>query len=81
MKHYYRHVGINISGSIHAVDVRSDLNLLKATATTASSTTVPSNNVRECAEGHLGYLLGELRGSVDGVTAIRPDVVGLGLIS
>jgi hypothetical protein len=82
VKHYYRNIGVNSLGSIHSIDARGDLLALQAPAnSTASAKTLPVQKVREYAEGHLDYLLGELRGSADAVSAIRPDFVGLALTS
>jgi hypothetical protein len=81
VKHYYRNIGVNGLGSIHSIDARSDLLALQAAANSVSAKPTPIQKARECAEGHLGYLLGELRGSTEAVSAIRPDLVGLALTS
>jgi hypothetical protein len=81
-KHYYRHVALDSHGSIQSADERSDLELLKIAIQSATgSGSLPVEGMRQSAEGHLSFLLAELRGSVDGVAAIRPDLVGLAVSS
>lgn len=81
-KPYYRNVAVSPHGSIQPVDERSDLEALRTVGQSPKACgTLPVASMRQSAEGHLGYLLGELRGSVDGVAAIRPDLVGLSLSS
>lgn len=55
--------------------------ILAAASATRLSRLALSTVAPITAEAHLGYLLGELRGSVDDVAAIRPDLVGLALSS
>jgi len=81
-KSYYRHVAVSSHGSIQPVDERSDLGALRTAGHLLTECrTLPVASMRQSAEVHLGYLLGELRGAVDGVTAIRPDLVGLAISS
>ena len=63
VKHYYRHIGVNSLGSIQSVEERSDLRALEAATQPPATSASPSvGKARQAAEGHPGYLLGELRG-------------------
>lgn len=78
-RHYFRNVEASELGSIQPANERTDIDLLSYDVRDVRSVTLGLTKIKTCVDQHLDYLLGELRASLDGTTAIRPELVGVAI--